>query len=188
MAGATRIQMRLSVFGVGSLSLTLLFCACGPIHSTSLIVDAAAELAAAKTAQSDTLAPFEYVAAEAYLHKAREEQSYSEFQVAVGFAKKSLDCARAARAIAEASTNRSLGGAETGAVAGAPCRPGPERLIPRPDPRAEAAGLKTKKGAGPSPQRSKTKRAPSEPQDPPPPPPSEPEPELPQGDSGEVPQ
>lgn len=184
--GATRNRVRRSVFALGSLTLTFLFGGCGPIHSSSVIIDATAELAAARTAQSEKLAPFEYVAAEAYLHKAREEQSYAEFEIAVRYAKKSLDCARAARIIAEASTNKSLGGASTGAIVGSPCRPGPERLIPRTDPRSEAAGLKAKSApTQTAPASKKKKAAPAEPKDPPPAPPPAEEPALPEGDEGQ---
>ena len=114
------------------------------MQSSTLIVDAAAELAAAKTAQADTHAPFEYVAAEEYLHKAREEQSYADFQVAVVYAEKSRDCAKVARALAEAATREGLGTTRAVHTTKAKCRPGPARLIPIPDPSEEAAAIKAK--------------------------------------------
>ncbi len=117
---------------------------CGPVQSSTLIVSAAAELAAAKTAQADTKAVFEYVAAEEYLHKAREEQSYSDFQIAVFYAEKSRDCARVARARAEALTRESMGTTRPTATTKAKCRPGPERLIPIPDPSEEANAVRAR--------------------------------------------
>lgn len=152
------------------------------MQSSTLIVDAAAELAAARTAQADEKAPFEFVAAETYLHKAREEQSYSDFEISVIYARKSRDCARVARMLAEASTKQAMGTTRATHVTRAKCRPGPERLIPIPDPAEEAAALKAKKlmkqqnGAQPSrppaKTQSKKKRQPVEPSDP-----------LPEGDA-----
>jgi hypothetical protein len=109
-----------------------------------LIVGAQAELAAAKTAQADLHAPFEYVAAEEYLHKAREEQSYADFQIAVIYAEKSRDCAKVARATAEARTKEAMGTTRPTHTTNAKCRPGPERLIPIPDPSEEAAAIKAR--------------------------------------------
>lgn len=101
--------------------------ACGPVQSSTLLVDAAAELAAADTAQAQELAPFEYTAAEAYLHKAREEQSYADFELAVDFARKSRACARVARMIAEAKTKEKMGAQRPTIQTRAKCRPGPYR-------------------------------------------------------------
>lgn len=110
-----------------------LVAACGPVQSQTLIIDAAAELAAADTAEAAKLAPFEYVAAEAYLHKAREEQSYADYEVAVDFAKKSRACAKVARMLAEAKTKEAMGGTRPTATTRARCRPGPARDVPLPD-------------------------------------------------------
>lgn len=119
-------------------ALAALGASCGPVQSSTLIVDAQAELAAAQTAGAEKQAPFEYVAAEEYLHKAREEQSYSDFEVSVRFAKKAKDCARAARQIAEQTTRAGMGIEET-ATKTARCRPGPERENGAPDPSEEPA-------------------------------------------------
>lgn len=124
--------------------MVALACGCGPIQSSTLIVDAAAELAAAKTANADAAAPFEYVAAEEYLHKAREEQSYADFQLAVAYAEKSRDCSRVARTRAEAFTKAAMGTTRATHTTKSKCRPGPERLIPIPDPSEEAAALKAR--------------------------------------------
>src|SRR5687768_17638109 len=117
---------------------------CGPVQSATLVVGAQAGLAAAKTAQADQHAPFEYVAAEEYLHKAREEQSYADFQLAVTYAEKSRDCAKVARSRAEAVTKEAMGTTRPTHTTTAKCRPGPERLIPIPDPQDEAAAMKAK--------------------------------------------
>ena len=70
--------------------------ACGPIRSTSILVDAAAEVAAAKTAGAQKHTPFELRSAEAYLKKAREEQGHADFEVSIALAQRARDCARAA--------------------------------------------------------------------------------------------
>jgi hypothetical protein len=67
---------------------------CGPVQSTYLIVSAQAELDAARAAQADRYAPYEYTAADQYLAKAREEQGYAEFGAAVDFAYKAKELAK----------------------------------------------------------------------------------------------
>jgi len=179
----------------------LLMTACGPVQSTSLIIDAQAEIAAAKTANAQDLSPFEYVAAEAYLHKAREEQSYSDFQVSVEYAEKSLNCARVARMRAEASARESLGTTRPTRATKTKCLPGPVRTNLPPADEEPAAGYGMKLPIKAAPKAAK--KDPAEPDDPPPaasPPPQnlveEPlelpagdapppeEPPLPEGDSG----
>ncbi len=66
---------------------------CGPIISTSLIVDAEAKLAAAKAAEAEQYAPYEYTAAEQYLHKAHEELGYADYGPAIDYAYKAADAA-----------------------------------------------------------------------------------------------
>ncbi len=108
-----------------------LLAACGPIRGGATLVDAAAELKAAETAQAADKAPYEYFAAEAYLHKAREDHSYANFQTAERFAKKSRDCARAARAIAEAATRSDIGASVASIPPGVVCRAGSDRARER---------------------------------------------------------
>lgn len=60
-------------------------------------MDADVELQAARTADASKLAPFEFTAAEAYLHKAREEQGYADFEVSIDFAQKALKFAKEAK-------------------------------------------------------------------------------------------
>ena len=74
----------------------LALAACGPVRSTSALVDAAAEVSAARTAGAHKAAPYEYIAAEAFLHKAREEQGHADYELAVALAQRSAACARAA--------------------------------------------------------------------------------------------
>jgi hypothetical protein len=142
--------------------------ACGPVQSSALLVDAQAELAAAKTAEAEKQAPFEYTAAEEYLHKAREEQSYADYEVSVTFARKARDCALLARRIAESKTRAALG-ASGASTAGSPrCRPGPERSLVMLDPNEEPAaqdpgGTKKTKPKKRSPSKPAVKDEPKDP-------------------------
>ncbi|MBX5484674.1 MAG: DUF4398 domain-containing protein [Myxococcaceae bacterium] len=70
---------------------------CGPIQSTAFLLDADVALEAARTARAETYAPYEYTAAQLYLLKAREEVGYSDYEVAVDFAKKASKFANEAR-------------------------------------------------------------------------------------------
>ena len=74
---------------------------CGPVEYISQVGNkAASAVSSAKLAQADRYAPYEYTAAEEYLHKAREEAGYAEYQDAIEYGKKSEDLANRARAIA----------------------------------------------------------------------------------------
>jgi hypothetical protein len=66
---------------------------CGPIVSTSMIMDAEAKLAAAKAAEAERYAPYEYTAAEEYLHKAHEEVGYADYGPAIDYAYKAAEAA-----------------------------------------------------------------------------------------------
>ncbi len=92
--------------------------ACGPTQSTALIIDADVELQAARTADASKLAPYEFTAAELYLHKAREEQGYSDFEQAIDFAQKAVTYARDAKQKAMAA--KSEGALPTGPVSPEP--------------------------------------------------------------------
>jgi hypothetical protein len=75
--------------------------ACGPVQYVSQVTQrASTELAAARSANADKLAPYEFTTAELYLHKAREEAGYSDYQAAIRFGKKAELMARKARRIA----------------------------------------------------------------------------------------
>jgi hypothetical protein len=76
---------------------------CGPIEYINQVGNkAASAVAAAKLAQADRYAPYEYTAAEEYLHKAREEAGYAEYEDAIEYGRKSEEMANRARAIAVA--------------------------------------------------------------------------------------
>jgi hypothetical protein len=80
--------------------------ACGPIQSTASLVSADVELEAARAAGAQTAAPYEYTAAEAYLHKAREVQGRAQYEASNEFAARARDLAREARKSAVAASNR----------------------------------------------------------------------------------
>jgi hypothetical protein len=69
---------------------------CGPIQSTAYLVDAEVQLEAARTAQAERYAPYEWTAANLYYRKAKEEVGYSDFEQAVDYAQKALKYASAA--------------------------------------------------------------------------------------------
>ena len=70
---------------------------CGPVKSTSNLLDAEVQIQAARTAGAEKLAPYEWTAANLYLHKAREEVGYSDYQAGVDFAVKASRFANEAR-------------------------------------------------------------------------------------------
>lgn len=74
-----------------------LLAACGPVKSTSNLLDAEVQIQAARTAGAEKLAPYEWTAANLYLHKAREEVGYSDYQAGVDFAVKASRFANEAR-------------------------------------------------------------------------------------------
>jgi hypothetical protein len=90
-----RIRVGLAIVALGGLSL-----GCGPVQSTSLILDADVQLEAARAADAPKYAPYEYTLADAYLHKAREEQGYADYEVCIDFAHKALDNAKKAKDLA----------------------------------------------------------------------------------------
>jgi hypothetical protein len=80
--------------------------ACGPIQSTASLVSADVELEAARAAGAATTSPYEFTAAEAYLHKAREVQGRAQYEASDEFAGRARDLAREARKNAVEATNR----------------------------------------------------------------------------------
>jgi hypothetical protein len=78
---------------------------CGPLKSTSHLLDAEVQILAARTAGAEKLAPYEWTAANLYIHKAREEVSYSDYQAGVDFAEKASRFAAQAREQAMANAN-----------------------------------------------------------------------------------
>ena len=89
---------------------------CGPVQYVSQVTQrAATAVAAARSAQADKLAPYEFTTAELYLHKAREEAGYSDYQAAIRYGKKAEIMARKARRLAtDASTDAERPAGEDG--------------------------------------------------------------------------
>ena len=112
-------------------SLTALVSGCGPVEYINQVsVKAAGAVSAAKLAQADRYAPYEYTAAEEYLHKAREEASYAEYQDAIEFGVKAEELANKGRAIAVAKLSQSAG-------ASSAATPASESRAPVPRPSSE---------------------------------------------------
>ena len=90
---------------------------CGPIEYINQVsTRAVSALAAAKKVGADQYAPYEYTAAEAYLHKAREEGAYAQYQDAIEYGRRAEELADRARAISVTRMNQ---------PEGAPAPPGP---------------------------------------------------------------
>lgn len=81
-----------------SLSLLLLGAACSPINANREIGDAQRALTAAKEAGASRFAIYEYTAATEYLHKAREEANYSDYDAARIYAAHARELAQEAMA------------------------------------------------------------------------------------------
>lgn len=88
------------------LGLTLV-AGCGPIQSTSALIDADVEIEGARAAGAQASATYELTSAEAYLKKARELAGYSQFENSAIFAAKATEMAKEARVKALAASNRS---------------------------------------------------------------------------------
>lgn len=84
-------------WSVGALGVALCMSACGPVQSTSYLIDTETMLEAARTAQADKLAPYEWTAANLYFAKSKEEVGYSDFEQAVDYGKKAVGFATRAR-------------------------------------------------------------------------------------------
>ena len=79
------------------ISVSLFLNACGPLSAHTAIAKAHISLEAAKGAQADQYAIYEFKRAQLYLWKAREEEGFSSFQDAINFAKRSIKFAEEAR-------------------------------------------------------------------------------------------
>jgi hypothetical protein len=98
---------------------------CGPLISTSLIVDAEAKVAAAKAAEAERFAPYEYTSAQEYLQKAHEELGYADYGPAIDYAYKAADAAQRGVERASAEKAKHLEAAEPPTTHAAPIK-GPE--------------------------------------------------------------
>jgi len=113
------------------LSLAASMSGCGPIEYINQVgIKAAGAVSAAKLAQADRYAPYEYTAAEEYLHKAREEASYAEYEDAIEFGRKAEELANKGRAIAVTKLSQSAGASPA-------VTPASEVSTPAPAPRSE---------------------------------------------------
>ena len=103
------------------LGLALLAPGCGPIEYLNQVArKAATAVAEAQEAHAERWAPYEYWSAVEYLHKAREEGGYSDFEVAVEFARKAQTFAQQARDLARERASSSPEGMEALPQSGAP--------------------------------------------------------------------
>ncbi len=74
---------------------------CGPIEYMSQVTRrATTAVEAARAVNADKLAPYEFTTAVEYLHKAREEASYAQYQVAIAYGHRAEDAAEKARVLA----------------------------------------------------------------------------------------
>jgi hypothetical protein len=90
--------------GVGAVLCAATQAACGPLISVSFMVDAEAKVAAAKAAEADRFAPYEYTSAQEYLQKAHEELGYADYGPAIDYAYKAADAAK--RGVEKASAEK----------------------------------------------------------------------------------
>ena len=79
---------------------------CGPVQSTSALIDADVEIEGARAAGAATGAAYEFTSAEAYLHKAREQSGYAQFESAITYASRARELAKDARKKAIAASNK----------------------------------------------------------------------------------
>lgn len=100
--------------------------ACGPTQSTALIMDGDVQLESARTADAPKLAPYEFTAAEAYLHKAREEQGYSDFEVSIDYGRKAVKFGTEAR-------QKAMAAKAEGALPNVPSLPPPPPKVDKSD-------------------------------------------------------
>jgi Domain of unknown function (DUF4398) len=112
-AGARKLEALAALMLVAALGAS----GCGPIEYINQVsVKAAGAVSAAKLAQADRYAPYEYTAAEEYLHKAREEAGYAEYEDAIEFGRRAEELADKGRAIAVAKLSQSAGSASSAAT------------------------------------------------------------------------
>jgi hypothetical protein len=70
---------------------------CGPVQSTQRISQAEVAFERARVVEAHEKAPYEYKSAQYYLHKAKEEWGYSDFEAAYDYATEAKSAAEAAR-------------------------------------------------------------------------------------------
>jgi hypothetical protein len=91
--------------GFATIALATL-AACGPIQTTSRLIDADVEIEAARAAGAARTSPYEYTEARLYYDKARELEGRARYEEAAELASKSVTFAKAARKNAISASNR----------------------------------------------------------------------------------
>ena len=97
LARSVAVKKNLVLIAALLVALLVISFGCGPVESTSLIVQSDTALQGAKTADAEKKSPYEYYAAEQYLHKAREKWGTSDFEYSIDYAKDARDLAKKAR-------------------------------------------------------------------------------------------
>ena len=85
-----------SAIGAAIVALAVCLGGCGPILATQNISRASDAVAMAEAAYGDQYATYQYVSAQQFLEKAREEWGYSDYQQASRYARRALEQAQAA--------------------------------------------------------------------------------------------
>lgn len=88
------------------LALAPLVTGCGPVQSTAALIDADVEIEAARAAGAPTTDAYDFTAAEAYLHEAREQAGYAQYEASARFASEARERAAAAKKKAIETSNR----------------------------------------------------------------------------------
>ncbi len=116
-----------ATLGLLTLSCTLvaLLSACGPVQSTITINEAEVAFEKATLTEANVKAPYEFYSAQEYLHKAKEEWGYSDFEAA-------LDYADLARKFSEEAVKKAKGKPSNVAPAGiTPSAVTPSAIAPK---------------------------------------------------------
>ena len=122
---------------------------CGPVEYLNIATKAGAALASAKQANAEQLAPYEYTAAEEYLHKAREEAGYSQYQQSIEFGRRAESLAERARALAVIKAQAPSASASVVTPAAAPPEPAaPPPVAPAPAARRSPSSSPASRGSG----------------------------------------
>jgi hypothetical protein len=111
-------------------STSLLLPGCGPVLSVWLVSDAEAKLAAARAAEAETNAVYEFTAAQAYLTKAHEELGYADYGPAIDYAFKASKLAAQGAERARETRGKTNEEAGPGAAPAPPTRSGPGSAPP----------------------------------------------------------
>ena len=113
LCGRRRIRLGLPSCGLLAALAVALGVGCGPVeYMNQVTLRASSEVAAARAAGADKHAIYEFTMAVEYLHKAREEAGYADYQAAIRLGKTSEQMAREARRISLDKTRTETGGSD----------------------------------------------------------------------------